>query len=179
MLTQILNYHIYITIALAVVIIILIIILASLSKKLNELKRRYEFFMGNNRRPEYGLEEMLKSHISECRSVNEQCGKILEKMDKLEENMDFCIQKTGVIRYNPFNEAGGNLSFSIALLDAENNGAVITGLYGRTGSFTYAKPVENGLSSYKLSLEEKQAIKKAAESGYNPKSFTLFDEPSE
>jgi len=71
------------------------------------------------------------------------------------------LQKMGVVRFNPFREAGGDQSFSIVLLDAQNNGFVITSLYGRDANRVYAKPITNGTSSYSLSKEEKGAISRA------------------
>ena len=71
------------------------------------------------------------------------------------------IQKVGMVRFNPFKEAGGDQSFSIALLDADNNGLVITSHYGRESNRVYAKPIEGGTSRYQLSEEERQAIENA------------------
>ena len=61
---------------------------------------------------------------------------------------------------------GGNLCFAVAILNAENTGIVINGIHSRTGTFTYAKPVELGVSTYILSKEEQEAIDKAVASSY-------------
>jgi hypothetical protein len=66
--------------------------------------------------------------------------------------------RVGVVRYNPFPEMGGNMSFSVALLDARSNGVVISVLNDRQGSRVYGKPLEAGVSPQKLSEEEQQAI---------------------
>ncbi len=71
------------------------------------------------------------------------------------------IQKVGMVRFNPFKEVGGDQSFSIALLDADNNGLVITSHYDRESNRVYAKPIEGGTSRYQLSEEERQAIENA------------------
>jgi hypothetical protein len=70
----------------------------------------------------------------------------------------------GLVRFNPFGEVGGDQSFSIALLDSDHNGFVITSHYAREASRIYAKPVKNGKSTYALSEEEKGAIKEAINS---------------
>jgi hypothetical protein len=67
----------------------------------------------------------------------------------------------GVVRYNAIANTGADLSFAIALLDQNNNGFVLNGIYSRDGSYTYAKPIENGQSKYNLSDEEKEALTKA------------------
>lgn len=68
------------------------------------------------------------------------------------------VQSVSVVRFNPFPEMGGNMSFSMALLDARANGVVISVLNDRQGSRIYGKPVEGGISPQKLSDEEQQAI---------------------
>lgn len=65
----------------------------------------------------------------------------------------------GLIRFNPFADSGSNQSFSLALLDNELNGVVITSLHGRNGTRVYSKPVKLGdKDQFELSEEEKQAI---------------------
>ena len=75
--------------------------------------------------------------------------------------MESCVQKIGIVRYSAFRDTGSDLSFALALLDEKNNGVVLNGIYSREMSNIYAKPVENGESTYTLSEEEKQAINKA------------------
>lgn len=68
------------------------------------------------------------------------------------------LQKVGFVRFNPFEETGGAQSFSIALLDKENDGFVLTSLHSRGGTRTYAKLIERGKSKFKLSKEEENAL---------------------
>ncbi|MEW9667483.1 DUF4446 family protein [Ammoniphilus sp. 3BR4] len=67
----------------------------------------------------------------------------------------------GVVRFNAFANEGSDLSFSIAFIDDKADGFVMTSIFGREESRTYAKPLENGKSSYHLTEEEMQAIEKA------------------
>jgi hypothetical protein len=67
----------------------------------------------------------------------------------------------GMVRYNAFGQQGNDLSFSIALIDQDRNGIVLTGIHNREESYMYAKPLEQGASSYALSPEEKEAISRA------------------
>jgi len=72
------------------------------------------------------------------------------------------VHKVGVVRFNPFKDLGGDQSFSIALLDGQNSGLVISALHTREGNRVYAKPVEKGKAlKYPLTDEEKEAIQKA------------------
>lgn len=82
-------------------------------------------------------------------------------VQKMQEKDKKHVQKIGVVRFNPFQDVGGDQSFCVALLDEENNGVLITSLYGRGGNRVYAKAIEGGKSKYQLSEEEKEAIEKA------------------
>lgn len=87
--------------------------------------------------------------------LKEQCA-VLEKHGKLH------IQNIGMLRFNPFNDTGGDQSFILAFLDGNETGVVISGLYSRAGTRWYAKKVQNGKGvEYALSDEEKKAIKEA------------------
>ena len=72
------------------------------------------------------------------------------------------LQHVGLLRFNPFNEVGGEQSFATAFLDKDNNGLVISNLHGRGGSRLYAKLVKNGSGvDYELSAEEKNVAEMA------------------
>lgn len=72
------------------------------------------------------------------------------------------IHKASVVRFNPFRDLGGDQSFSVAFLDADNDGVVISSLYSRDGVRVYAKAIKGGESiKYPLAEEEKEAIKRA------------------
>ncbi|MDP9022079.1 MAG: DUF4446 family protein [Actinomycetota bacterium] len=68
------------------------------------------------------------------------------------------VSRVGVVRYDAFDDMGGALSFSAALLDESGDGVVLSSINGRTEARTYAKPVIGGTSSYNLSPEEEAAI---------------------
>jgi len=87
--------------------------------------------------------------------------KLSEELDALKKKSKFSVQKVALIRFNPFREVGGDQSFSVALLDGNNSGVVITSLYSREENRVYGKPVKNGESEYLLSQEEKEAIERA------------------
>lgn len=74
------------------------------------------------------------------------------------------ITHFGMIRYNPYQNTGGDLSFSLALLNTHRNGIIISGLHGREGTRIFSKPLESGQSKYQLSKEEKKAIEVALNS---------------
>ena len=111
------------------------------------------------------LEEDLENYMYKVERVEKQNAEILGQLSGLDKDLEGCIQKVGIVRYSAFQDTGSDLSFSLALLDEKNNGVVMNGIYSREMSNIYAKPVEAGNSSYTLSEEEQQAIKKAMEVG--------------
>jgi len=106
----------------------------------------------------------LKEILNQFGNLGKEVKIISEELENLKKKNQFFIQKKGVIRYNPFSEVGSNQSFSVALLDGNNDGVVITSLFTREGNRVYAKPIKNAVSEYSLSDEEKEAIEKAIES---------------
>jgi hypothetical protein len=75
------------------------------------------------------------------------------------------LQRVRLLRYSAFQEAGGDQSFAVALLDDARDGIVLSGLYGRAGMRVYAKPVAGGRSPHALSTEEERVIAEAAGAG--------------
>lgn len=126
--------------------------------------------MGTNRRPDYNLEMKIDAYFETAKKIEQQYGKLLDMVTDMDAIMSENIQKVGIIRYNPFDEMGGNLCFALALLDAKDNGVVLNSIHSRTGSFTYAKPIEMGVSTYVLSTEELQAVEMAQQSAYRRKA---------
>lgn len=104
------------------------------------------------------LEKLLKGSNEEHNRINE----LTKKLEKLEKDGFYHIQKIGLVRFNPFAETGGDQSFCLAVLDNHDSGFVISSLHSRDKTRFYAKPVKNGQPvGYELSKEETRAIKKA------------------
>ncbi|MDR5658898.1 DUF4446 family protein [Serpentinicella sp. ANB-PHB4] len=107
------------------------------------------------------IESILFEHIEKVEGVHKNFDEINSKINLLNNRLSFSFQKIGFIRYNAFDDVGSDLSFSIAILDDNNNGFILTGIHGRAESYTYAKSVKNGTSSYHISVEEEQALERA------------------
>jgi hypothetical protein len=92
----------------------------------------------------------------------ERAVRALHGTDKRQEVMiQGSVRRVAVVRYDAFEDVGGRLSFSCALLDDHGTGAVLTSINGRQETRVYAKPVAEGRSSYNLSAEEEEAIRRA------------------
>lgn len=139
-----------------IMIILVIVCIANIAKtkktikKYNSLMRK----LGNGT----NLETMLRGYITNVENIEKRNEELFSYCHKLDERLVRCIQKVGMVRYNAFEDTGSDLCFAIALLDYEDSGVVINGIYSREGSATYAKPVTKGSSTYTLSIEEVQAI---------------------
>ncbi len=111
------------------------------------------FFNRKNKEPQ-DINEVIKAY----HDLEKKYIEVEKRLIDLEKKS---IQKLGVVRFNPFSDIGGDQSFSVALLDGEENGVIITGLYSRDESRIFAKPVEKGKSSYNLSDNEEKVIDQA------------------
>lgn len=125
-----------------------------------KLNKKYKDFMkklsnGKN------IEEDLENYLYKVKKVEEQNANISNDIKELNKDLTTCIKKIGIVRYSAFQDTGSDLSFTLAMLDENNNGVVLNGIYSREMSNIYAKPINNGKSSYILSEEEKEAIQKA------------------
>ncbi|MHA1796116.1 MAG: DUF4446 family protein [Promethearchaeota archaeon] len=120
----------------------------------------FKFF--KKKKKEYPLDpENLREILPQFKDLEKKFEKLSKDLEDFKKKSQINIQKVGIVRFNPFSEVGGNQSFSIALLDGNNNGVVLTSHYGREFHRVYAKPINHGQSQYQLSKEERQAIDRA------------------
>jgi len=111
-----------------------------------------------------GRSDLIKilSKLSEIERENSGSIKNINKIiDEIKSDARGHLQRISLIRFNPFSEMGGDHSFSLAILDADLTGFVITGLHTRERTRVYIKKIENGKCRQDLSKEEKEALKKA------------------
>jgi hypothetical protein len=107
------------------------------------------------------LVKVLEKLVDREKKNTKEIEAVRKEVESLERQGLLHIQKIGVVRFNPFNETGGDHSFSLAVMDANNTGFVLTSLHTRERTRLYAKIVIEGKSGHDLSKEELQAIKKA------------------
>ena len=147
--------------AMTALLLIALVVFISINLKLARLNKRYETMM--NGMDGVNLEKLLLEHIAEVRQTSKKCGELERDSQLMRRQLVGCVQRYGVVRFNAFPDIASDLSFAIALLDENNNGVVFSSIYGRSESRTYAKPINNGASSYLLSGEEQQALQIAME----------------
>lgn len=107
------------------------------------------------------LEAVLDAHLEKVFSTSRGLDEVAARTAILEAAQKRAFQRVGLVRYNPFEETGGNQSFALALLDAVGDGWVLSSLHARAGTRIYAKAIKGGRSETGLSAEEAAAIAQA------------------
>lgn len=157
----------YVILGIIMVNIILIILYISSNIKLRKMNKEYHNFMKKIGKGE-DIGENLKVYINKTEKVEKENKEIIQYCEDLNKELSKTIRKVGIVRYNAFKDTGSDLSFALALLNDNNDGVVLNGIYSREMSNIYAKPIKAGKSSYTISKQEQEAIDKAIESnGYN------------
>ena len=156
------DYSTVIIFTIMVLVMIIFIWNIIFSIRLAELGKKYKRFMRGSSTKNF--ENMLLDHIEDIEKAVERVNIINEDLISIKNQMDRCIQKCNIIRYNAFNDTGSDLSYSIAMLDNFNDGVIITGIYGRNESINYAKPISKGTSEYPLSVEEELVLNRSLKS---------------
>lgn len=146
----------YIIIGLVAVVLIMFIIMIVNLVQISKLKKRYKIFMsGKNAR---NLEKTLIERLDQVDTLLEANAANEKNIKVLFNKMKFTFQKVGLVKYDAFNEMGGKLSFSLALLNEKNDGFVMNAVHSREGCYTYIKEIIDGNSIIILSPEEQEAL---------------------
>jgi hypothetical protein len=155
------TYLPFILAAMAIIIVILFIMVVVSLKSISRLENKYRKLSRGIENK--NMEEIINGYLDKVEEVEKEGNEIKALYDSMDQKLKGCLQKVSVVRYRAFEDVGSDLSFSVAALDERNNGFVLTGLFGRNESTTYAKPIDRGISRYDLSSEEKQVLKEAIE----------------
>lgn len=134
--------------------------------QISRLNKRYQRLLGGLS-GEKTLEEILLNYFNNTRLALDTVQNLDGNCQRLERQLKYCVQNIGLVRYNAFPDAAGDLSFALALLDENGDGVVLSSLYGRNESRIYGKPILRGTSTYHISKEEKAAIGRALQKGSN------------
>ena len=149
----------YIMIALSVICVILAVLVITVLCKLKTLKRRIDSL--SRGKDIKSLEDIILNFFERVESLEEGEEMTRAALNAIKDNLKITYQKKGLVKYDAFREMSGALSYSLALLDKENNGVLISSMYSREGCYTYAKDIKNGECKINLSEEEAEALKQA------------------
>ncbi len=151
----------FLVIVLTVLVALLIVLYILNAITLNKIKSRVNRFFGE-RAGLRDVETMLTEYLEYNKELDERFNQMSDQLDSINIRLAKCIQKVGLVRYNPFEEMGGDLSYALALLDENYDGLLINGVHARDYCHTYAKSITALNSHLPLSKEEKQALTLAA-----------------
>ncbi|MBQ9444630.1 MAG: DUF4446 family protein [Lachnospiraceae bacterium] len=152
---------VYIAILFFAVISLAVLYIVQQSKYRKMENRFRAFMMGQDGS---SLEEKMMLLFSDVRKLKEHDLIHRNDIKEIQRILLTCFQKVGIVKYDAFREMGGQLSFSIALLDRLDNGFVMNSVHSASSSYVYTKEIENGECAIELSGEEKEALKIAINS---------------
>lgn len=149
----------YLVIVLLIMQVVFIGIVINLQMKHKRMQAKYQIFMRgkHGKSLEKGFLEQFKTVEKLERAVKQNTRDI----DTIYKRMKTHYQKIGIVRYDAFQEMGGNLSFVLTMLDENNNGWVFNAMHSREGCYTYIKEIVKGESYMELGEEERESLKKA------------------
>lgn len=149
--------------ALAIAVVILLVVIVVLWRRLAALDRRLAGLTsaGDGR----SLESTLHATLDKVGVLSSEVVQLKSRTTMTEAVQKKAVQRTGLVRYNPFEDTGGNQSFALALLDHYGDGFVISSLHARAGTRVYGKAISRGTSETTLSTEESEALRLALAMG--------------
>lgn len=141
--------------ALSLVLAVAVIALVAQYRRVAGLEER---IVRLTRGSQGNLQQVLESHLDTVARVVDDVDELGARSAVLEGRSQRAFSRIGLVRFNPFEDTGGNQSFALALLDGREDGIVISSLHTRTATRIYAKTVSRGRSDGALSKEENDAV---------------------
>lgn len=143
-------------IAMSVIMLVLIVLLIVQISKVNKMKKRLDkFVLGKDAA---SLEQDIIDLFEDNKFLKNNAEKNKKDIRILYKKLETAYQKMGLVKYDAFNQMGGQLSFSLALLDENNNGFIINSVHSTEGCYSYTKEIKNGESVISLGKEEAEAL---------------------
>ena len=149
--------------AVAAVAAAVLAVLALLGQR--EVRRAYRVFSGGTREDVLSL---LQRHLDEVAGLRRDVSVLRARSEQLRGMVAGCVSRVATLRYDAFDDMGGRLSYSTALLDEHGDGVVLTSIHGRVDARMYVKPIQAGQSAHTLSAEETEVIERALEGVEQP-----------
>ena len=144
---------------LAVLVVLLLVVVLMQVRRTRRLARRLDQLTLGTDGKDFAA--VLDAHLDKVFSVSREVDELTVRTAMVETNLRRSFQRIGMVRYNPFEDTGGNQSFALALLDGNGDGVIVNSLHSRTGTRVYAKGVTGGRSDAALSDEESRAVQDA------------------
>lgn len=140
-------------------ILVLLILVICTMVRLSSMNSRYRAMMRGSTKDD--LEGMLIQHVRKVEEIEAVNVRILEENELIRQFIRQTLVRVASVRFRAFEDMGGDLSYAVALLDANNDGVIFSSIFAREDSRSYIKPIKNGSSEYPLSDEEKSVLQEA------------------
>lgn len=151
-----LGYLLIVGAVLAVMMLVVIILLIVQIRNAGRLTKRLDrFLLGKDG---MSLEQDIIGLCEDNKFLKNSAEKNKKDIRNLYKQMETAYQKMGLVKYDAFNQMGGQLSFSLALLDENNNGFILNSVHSTEGCYSYTKEIKNGVSAISLGREEAEAL---------------------
>ncbi|HXG24146.1 MAG TPA: DUF4446 family protein [Chthonomonadales bacterium] len=147
--------------SLLVVTLLTLIGLLATRAQVGRLTRKYERLMRGSSGTD--LEQILEDYLGIVTGFTHRVEELERIVRRLGEQQQSCVQRVGLVRFDAFEDVGGEQSFAVVLLDAHRSGVAISSVYSRNEMRVYAKRIHNGKPSHPLTQEEEQAMLQAEE----------------
>lgn len=150
------GYLLIIVGVLAILVLILIILVIVQIRNTSKLKKRLDkFLIGKDG---LSLEQDIIGLFEDNKFLKNNVEKNKKDIRDLYKKMESTFQKVGLVKYDAFNQMGGQLSFCLAMLDENNNGFILNSVHSTEGCYFYSKDIKNGECSLSLGTEESEAL---------------------
>ena len=153
---------IYIIAIIAAISIVALVLSVIVNYRTIKMWHRYDRFMRG--RDAETMEELINQLAGQTEALRDDVATLKFNLKNIPKDIKSNIKKVAIRKYNAFADVGGKLSFSLVMLDGENNGFIITCMHSNGPSYTYIKEVIGGETYVSLSAEESEALKEAMES---------------
>lgn len=139
----------------ALVLILFILLIVQIVKTRKLKKRLDKFLLGKDGA---SLEQDIVTLFEDNKFLKNSVDKNKKDIRTLYKKAEKAYQKMGLVKYDAFNQMGGQLSFSLALLDENDNGFILNSVHSTEGCYSYTKEIKNGECAIALGTEEAEAL---------------------
>jgi hypothetical protein len=146
-------------VGLGLAVLILLVLTIVQTRRVGRMRRQLDGLTRGSDGADLGA--VLDAHLDKVYSVARELDDLSARSAMLEAAGRRAIQRVGLVRFNPFEDTGGNQSFALAMTDVAGTGFIVSSLHTRTGTRVYAKAVSDGRSDGALSEEETEALRLA------------------
>lgn len=144
---------------LILLMIVFIVLAVCFIVKINRLNKKVNSFMSG--RDGASLEKNIYALYEDNKMLKEHMMKHRKDIHNLYKKHESAFQKMGMVKYDAFHQMGGQLSFSLALLDENDNGFIINSVHSTDGCYSYTKRITAGKCKLALGKEEEEALARA------------------